>query len=266
MVGILCTFPGRFGDLLWALPTVRAISEQAGEPVDLQIGGEFASIVPLLREQPYIRFAHADPRWDASQWEAPALQSATKYDATYHLGYRRWPEHPLPLEVWTSAIAQHGALPTPDLARPWISLPPPPSDRLVSFTVGFTEAWFELKYGLYNLIMHRYSRRWTLNNGPVSVCTGGRWRVEAHHDGASWTSAAQWIKHSHVLLADCAALHVLGVALGVPVVICEPMEARWNPIFYPLGMAGAGVTVVTGNDGKPTFDARHVGDALEKYL
>ena len=29
---ILCTFPGKHGDLLWALPTVRAISEPEPDP------------------------------------------------------------------------------------------------------------------------------------------------------------------------------------------------------------------------------------------
>ncbi len=47
----LCTFPGRYGDIIWALPTVRGISEVEG-PVDLLIAGEFASIVPLLEQQP----------------------------------------------------------------------------------------------------------------------------------------------------------------------------------------------------------------------
>jgi hypothetical protein len=69
-----------------------------------------------------------------------------------------------------------------------------------------------------------------------------------------------------VFLGDCSAWHVLAMAMGIPVVLVEPLEARWNPIFYPLGMDGPQVTMVRGNDGNPTFDARHVADALTRAL
>jgi hypothetical protein len=43
------------------------------------------------------------------------------------------------------------------------------------------------------------------------------------------------------------------------------MEARWNPIFYPLGKTGR-VRLVTGNDGLPTIDARHTAEVLREVL
>ena len=100
------------------------------------------------------------------------------------------------------------------------------------------------------------------------VHNGGRWgdtpfSIATH--SCTWPQAARHIRHAKVFLGDCSALHVLAVALGTPVVLVEPMEARWNPIFYPLGMDGA-VQVVKGNDGRPTWDARHVGDVLRERL
>lgn len=256
-MGVLCTFPGRYGDLLWALPTIRAIALAYNEPIDLQIGGEFAGIVPLLEQQPYLGEVAADPRWDITQWQAPTPPTEADYAQIYHLGNRRWPELPLPFETWQTFNTIYGTLPELDLTQPWITAPAMVYTR--SYAAGFTEAYFEMKYGIFELVRARLN---AAGHFGVSLCTGGRWQQEAHHPGCSWTEAAQWITESPVFLGDCSAMHVLAVALGVPVILCEPMEARWNPIFYPLGSSGPGVTLVTGNDGKPTFDARHVGDSI----
>src|SRR5262245_63210788 len=51
---IACTMPGRHGDILWALPTVRALAEQAGAPIDLVISEKYGSLKDLIRRQPYI--------------------------------------------------------------------------------------------------------------------------------------------------------------------------------------------------------------------
>src|SRR5260221_13810852 len=108
---ILTTFPGRAGDLLWALPTVRAIAEHFDTEVDLQIAGEFASMVDLLLQQPYLAGVIADPRWTLTppdDWKAPELPR--EYDRVFHLGYRRWPRLPLPWEVYDH-IREEAGLP-----------------------------------------------------------------------------------------------------------------------------------------------------------
>jgi hypothetical protein len=45
----------------------------------------------------------------------------------------------------------------------------------------------------------------------------------------------------------------------------EPAEARWNDVFYPYGKIDR-VRLVTGTDGRPTFDARHCMDAIREVL
>ena len=91
-------------------------------------------------------------------------------------------------------------------------------------------------------------------------------RNESEPDAQERVEATAWIAGAKVLLTDCSALHVLAVALGIPTVIVEPMEARWNTIFYPLGFDGPQVTIVKGLDGQPTFDARHVTETLSKVI
>lgn len=254
------SFPGRFGDLLWALPTIRALSERNGAPVDLTIAGEFASIVPLLQLQPYLGEVYADPAWIVSPHAMPP-------PADLHLGYQGWPELPLPKAIEARLHAQwkdaDGPVPVIDLTRPWIT-PPDYAKMLGSayaITLGFSETHFELKYGLSMLLWQRFMQQGTVNLSGANE----RWQKEAGQATYTWETAAAWISQSQVFVGCCSALHVLAVAIGVPVVLVEPMEARHNPVFYPLGTTGR-VQLVTGNDGLPTVDARHVGDAIEAVL
>ncbi len=261
-MSILCTFPGRHGDLLWALPTIRAISEAAGEPVDLQIAGEFGGLLPLLALQPYLRHILADPEWSAGESMPPTIFGGPK-TPVYHLGYPRWPELPLPFETQETARALMPADLNLHLDQPWLqAIPMPPRDVVF----GFTDCWFELKYGLTELLFPDEDREPANVNAIGIFPPGSRWVTEGDYKPTTWLEAAGWISSARALLTDCSALHVLAVALGIPTVIVEPMEARWNPIFYPLGYDGPQVTVVKGLDGKPTFDARHVTETLSRVI
>lgn len=262
---ILATFPGRAGDLLWALPTVRAVSQHFQTTVALKIAGEFAPMIPLLSQQAYLTDVVADPRWGMTGAPPPPSPSDGAWDRVYHLAYRGWPDHPLPKETeaclhqqWRDA---DGPVPVIDLETPWITTPPSPwmTTPLSLAIAGWSDCWFELKLGLMELLA---ARKHYLD---VLCPQGSRWASEAGWDPTPWELAALHISIRKVFLGDCSALHVLAVALGKPVVLMEPMEARHNPIFYPLGKTGR-VHLVTGNDGLPTFDARHVADVLEEAL
>lgn len=257
MSRILCTFPGRHGDLLWALPTMRAISQIYG-PVDLLIAGEFKGLIPILKACPYLDRIAADDQWSCATWQPPDREDIiSPYEKEIHLGYRRWPERTLPEEVYLNGVAGIGhALEMLDLRTPWIS-PHVSANHTREVAYGFTDCHFELKFGITELCWPD-----TADHRIIGIFPPGRWTTEATYKPTSWEEARTWISNAEVFLTDCSALHVLAVALGVPVVIVEPMEARWNPIFYPLGMDGPQVTVVKGLDGKPTFDARHVQEVL----
>lgn len=263
---ILCTFPGRAGDILWALPTVRAVSEAIHEPVDLMIAGEFAGLVPLLTQQPYLNKVWADQYWSLSQPEHPAVDG---YDYIFHLGYQGWPLQPLPfvVEDQLRLVWPHALDPGPkiDLHRPWIKVGG--SGIPTEIVCGFTEAWFELKLGLA-VALERL-----LHEPPILYLTipNSRWTTEVFPgllgvQACDWVEAARAIRNSNLFFGDCSALHVLACAMGRRVVLMEPMIARHNPIFYPFGKASDRVTLVIGNDGEPTFDARHCKDALERAL
>ncbi len=269
MTNILCTHPGKFGDLLWALPTIRALAEAYQGPIDLQIPAALGSIAELLIAQPYIGAVRVDDRWvvqdtaPASPREPPGILAAA--DRVCHLGYAGWPGPTLAEDVYLrveqdrkGAGEPRWALPPLDLGRPWITVDPP-GDPLNDLAIGFTDEWFELKYGVVKLAVPRPVRTMNLSTSP-------RWEAEGGVLGMDWLEAAEEIAASRVFLGCCSALHVLAVALGTPVVIMEPNPQRHHPTFYPLGMTGRGVEVVMGNDGRPTFDARAVGVAVVAAL
>lgn len=270
MKKILCTFPGKFGDLLWALPTVRAIAEANGGPVGLLISSEYYTLLPLITQQPYIDAVWGSEEWVLQQtapitpWQPPDttwLRSVyERYDQVIHLGYRSWPSAPLPLYTWE--IAQdYGKTGMVELRRPWISVAEPMPLRR-GLAVGFSDEWFELKYGITELL----DRDPTIPALHDCVAPKGRWAQEAQRRTHNWASAAWLINSCELFLGCCSALHVLAVATGTTAILVEPNKDRWNPIFWPLGMDGPEVTVVRGGDGLPTFDARHTIELIRSRM
>jgi hypothetical protein len=225
--------------------------------VDLVIAAEYGSLVPLLQHQPYLGTVFADPAWQVQQSapmtprEPPQIHS--EYDHVYHLGYDGWPMAPLPDDTARRAGVEI------DLQRPWMTSPSHYDHGGV--VVGFTDEWFELKVGLWELLM-RQGPGWY----SVSGRRGSRWQQEAGHPPIDWLEAAAWIAGAQVFLGCCSALHVLACALGIPCVIAEPAEARHHPIFWPYGTEGPRVLVPKGIDGRQTWDARHVADAVRETL
>ena len=274
---ILCTFPGKHGDLLWALPSIRAIAETIDAPVDLVIGAGVASLVPLLRAQNYLDFVAAYPDWIVQDTApaSPRMPPTTQlgYASIIHLGYENWPTQPLPMETYQTLQAQwpsaYPSLVPLAIDRPWITPtfilhPDQHEDR--STALGWTDEHFELKAGLTHLV---WRRRDVDAPGVVNLSNSPRWKTE--YFGASmtfdWEAAAAWLRHVTVFLGDCSALHVLACAVGTPrVLIMEPNPHRHHPIFYPYGKEGPRVKLICGNDGLPTFDARHVWEAVEEAL
>jgi hypothetical protein len=268
---ILVTCPGKFGDLIWSMSVARAIAETYGETVDVMTSKTYGSIAPLLQHQPYITTAIVDQYW-AVRDTAPMTPRVSPghiladYDRLFHLGYDGWPQHPLPLEHWRLAVQQREWFPNDpplkdlELGRPWITSKPWGEwEGQVRVAVGFTDEHFELKVGLYTLLE---KANWAL----AFVGASPRWRMELGEQESSWENAARIIRAADVFLGCNSALHVLAVALGTPVVMMEPNPHRHQAIFFPLDTAGPQVTLVTGTDGLPTFDARHVAEALTAVL
>lgn len=94
----LCTFSGKYGDILWSLATVKAISEMLGECVDMAVMPQYESLMPLLRSQPYISRAFVIPEWQCTgspHGDQPGVPPQTElvrqYTRQFHLAYQGHP-------------------------------------------------------------------------------------------------------------------------------------------------------------------------------
>jgi len=266
-VSILVTHAGRHGDCLWALPTVRAIAEAVGEPVDFCISHEYRSLVSLIQAQHYIREAFSDAEWLVQQTapispaEPPAEHRymGRAYDKTIHLSFKGWPEAPTLAEGYLlngqaallKVLEMH-------LDRPWIKVD---EAEFCGIAVGFTDEWFELKFGLCGLLYEGLAKQGLAVDGVVMAAPGSRWELEAKVTPTSWLGAAQMIQGSKIFLGCLSALAVLAAAMGKPRVLVEPNEQRHHPVFQHWDQE-----LLKGGDGKPTFDARHVVDAVKERL
>ncbi len=92
---ILCTCPGRFGDIFWALASARQAYLLGGE-VDFGIMGKYERALPFIKSQSYIRDAFPVPgwvevhsNWGSQPWESPSEKLG--YEKVYDFGYREAP-------------------------------------------------------------------------------------------------------------------------------------------------------------------------------
>lgn len=278
---ILCTFPGRNGDILWSLPTARAISEAAGAPVDFQIAGEFGRLQPVLALAPFIHRAFASLDWilqPPEEWHAPSLIGIDKpetrtvdarYDRVVHLGYRGWPDQSLPKFVYAQTQREYPDLPLAplDLDHPWLVVPEvTPQPRQV--VCCMTEEWIELKMGVLLAVKQ------ALQGSGVDLLLLTPDPIGRHKEWASywspeqirscgWREAVHTIAESAVVLSCNSATWVVANALNKPLVMLEPSEARQNPIFWLEQVRNHWVL---GGDGKPTTDARATAELLKVVL
>lgn len=272
----LTTMPGRHGDILWALPTVRAISE-VYPPVDLLIADKYRAVAELIEARaPYVQAVIPDKSWAVVE-AAPIMPStphgplAAGYERVIHLGYRDWPELPLPYQVCRNAHghgdSEHFSL------DPWLRADPGPEDlALLAHTtdvaVGFSEEWAELKVGVLLAVADAFPDKLFTLLTPApsryfewSQALGRRNLVLLP---CGFLEAARTIQAAKVFLGCLSALWVVANAVGTPAVIVEPEEKRHHPIFW-VDRGGENV-MVYGVDGKPSFDARHTVDAVRRAL
>ena len=284
------THPGKFGDLLWALPTVKALGGG-----DLWLPAALRSMWEFLEAQPYIGRMTFDHGW-VVQDTAPATPRTPEVylpGATWHLGYPDWPDRPLPEYV----AAQFGV--EIDLGQPWLTVPPDPAaghhyrrgKKDIDVLGHFTDRWFELKYGCWQLLCNHLLTPRAGKREPTLVlgyASGSRW---LHLEAAThpycgehvltWVELAQYIQRSRLVVTDNSAVMVLCAGLQTtPCLVLEPEEARHHPIFWPGIQGGPDgpdrwkpreplcrwIHPLLGGDGRPTFDSRHLIETVQRML
>lgn len=266
MPRIIATMPGRFGDILWSLPTVRALAEVHGQPVEFYVSKKYGdpSFLELIEAQDYIESCRLIQSWEVVEAApmTPRVPPEPFYraDHVYHLGYVSWPERPLPY-----AISERAGTMQLDLSKPWIEYGQPNfagRDELIAIHAGWTSEWKELKYGLMSYLDEKgWECRWAAEAGSPYL------ERDLCSQEMDWTETAEAMSTSCLFIGDLSAQWVLACAIGTPAVIVEPEPMRHNEIFWVdiTNKKGQKMTrMVKGHDGKPTFDWNHVLDELNE--
>src|ERR1700756_4671523 len=217
MSKLLCTFSGKFGDVLWSLPTVRQISRLHGTPVDMGIMPQYRSLLTLLQLQPYIDRAFTVENWICmgspwgdQPWQPPA-DVEEGYEKVYHLTYRNHPSStPYALVdfiAWQQGIAlEEPVCPfimLPD-EQPWFTTP--------MVTYAFNELCAEEKKPFLDKLVETYP---DIRDKMVNV---------AHEP---WTRAAGMIRDSVAFIGCRSSNLVLANGVGqTRIFVYEPLLWR----------------------------------------
>jgi len=207
---LLFTFPGKFGDIFWQLPVLRAV-QRLGYDVSLATMPRYNAAHPLLESQGIAALAVAgwnqtDDRCGARPALPPDVPPG--YDAAISLAYGGQPDCPL---------AEHGfrklGLPVPDRLTPFIDLGPV-SQRRDRVAFAFNPTDMETKAVVLRRLQDRLS-------GVVWV----------NVVDMPFLEAAIVIAESRFFLGCRSACWVLAAGLGKRCLIVEPVVARRHPRF-----------------------------------
>lgn len=276
--------PGRHGDLLWALPSIRALHVLMPEhDITLHIPPDVAGLGPLLQQQGYISHVRTALDWEV-QDSAPRQPvfppGYSEQGGAISLGYREWPKRPLPYEIADLAARQAGpsvselAMRTPEnFFAPWIEAASTDAGlankQLPKVLVHWTDRYFELKLGILTELRRNLGDQVRFD---WYAAPGSR----MHKAGAAactFEYLAGEMTETRVVLTDCSAAHVLAAGVGVRhVLVVEPESDRHHFIFWPgcvlpaweqMGTPlGERIRPVLGTDHRPTFDSRHVLESV----
>jgi len=225
---ILCTIPGKFGDLLWALPTVRELNKKEyingrhsvdEHGVHIGVMPQYESLLPLLNVQPYIDKAFVIENWTCTgsphgdqPWEAPVPEG---YDKVYHLGYRNHPNRNHPLIDFIAG--QQGIQLTKPI--PFISVPSNINLLKPYVAYAFNESMMELKDPFIQRVKEELNEVLFVDVSKLP-----------------WLNAATMISNSMAFIGCRSANYVLSCGLGKKVFVYEPNTSRsihglWGTTF-----------------------------------
>lgn len=232
---VLFTHPGKHGDALWSMATIKTYAELIGRDVELVVSPYLTPLIPLLYKQPYLSNVSTGLAWEVEfsapvrPWEAPGILRDDDVEVI-HLGMREWPTPTLG-EYYPRLLQQeYGLTVQPNWAEPWIDVGP--VDRRQEAVVSFSDEYAESKAGLVmalraasplpiRLLVRRGSRIQTdfglEREVSVEVCDMQR--------------LAERLASARVAVVCNSVAHPLGVAVGANLVVYEPQPMRHNPVF-----------------------------------
>jgi hypothetical protein len=225
LMRVLCTFSGKFGDILWSLPTARDIAIREGESrVDFAMMPTYKSLVSLLHAQPYIRNAFVIEDWlcvhsnhGDQPWEPPK-DVEESYDKVYHLGYRGHPGINAPgmplidFIAWQQGIKLSDPVPFIEVDETYYKL----------ITFDFPSRPY-VAYSFNNMYESEKNKFWRLLQDKLAHTNLGY----VDTSKLPWLEAAAVTRRSLAYVGCRSSNWVLAIAMGKePIIEFEPHPAR----------------------------------------
>lgn len=218
MFKVLCTFSGKYGDILWSMPTVKAIAKKEGVKVAFACMPSYTSLIPLLKVQDYISEAFVIDEWlytgspfGDQPWSAPAQRWSEKI---YHLTYRTTPD------IFLAAyIAREAGVVLDEPYEPFIKPvlePLPYTSQLSTVAYSFNPMYAVQKKDFIDYLKETFPSTSFIDTTELS-----------------WNLTAYVIKQAKCFIGCRSSNHVLAHGLGQKLIIFEPHPDRAGgmPIF-----------------------------------
>jgi hypothetical protein len=243
---VLCTFSGKYGDILWSLPTARQIAKDiACDPVDFAMMPYYESLCPLIEAQEYIRRCFVIPDWIRTHsnhgdgpWEAPTFKEQYEgrewtatvgrhedftagylYDKVYQLTYKAHPGISAPSMALVDFVAYQQGIQLQQPVVPFISTGKKRMwhENGLMVAVAFNEQYDELKKQFIRELAARVGEMTRENHYTVDL-----------HDVANlpWLEAAQVIEDADLFIGCRSANWVIAMGLGKQTITYEPHPSR----------------------------------------
>lgn len=98
---IACTHPGKLGDAIYSLPTIKKLCELRNTTADFYTSEYCRPLKRLFEYQPYIDNVYFPDNYKIERmdigvqpWDMPV--DGSLYDTVFHMGFRSVPDRPLP--------------------------------------------------------------------------------------------------------------------------------------------------------------------------
>lgn len=212
---VLTTFSGKYGDILWSMPTVRQISRQYNHAVDFACMPQYQSILPFLWEQEYINDAFVIEDWICTgspngdqPWQSPNVAG---YDRVYQLTYRSHPGINSPAMPLVDLVARQHDMQLPGDTVPFLRSKHKTYVCAAPYvTYAFNPMYSEQKDTFFRELFSRLGSEIPLV--PVGTL--------------SWQEAAAQIASSLFYVGCRSACWVLAMGLGARTITFEPERDR----------------------------------------
>jgi hypothetical protein len=226
MSHFLCTFSGKYGDILWSLATAKFIAEKiVNGKVDFAVMPYYGNLCEFLMDQMYIDRAFVIPDWVRTNsnygdqpWQPPKIRRCTPmvgtgwsdYEREWHLTYRGHPGINAPNMPLIDFIAYQQGIQLQQPVLPFLSAMHCIAAPRRYVTMAFNEQYEQQKLEFQKLLVPELEK-------DVDVVDVGQ---------KPWMVAAAFIKEGLVHIGCRSACWVIANGLDKEVFTFEPHPSR----------------------------------------